>query len=581
MISGLVAHLWQSTLCAGVAWLLALALRRNQAQVRYWVWFAASAKFLIPFSLLVGLGAFVPWRTAATPSKTGWVAVAEQVGPLVTLPAVGAEVAVAANGPNRSYATAALSLWFCGFAAIAVCWAARWKRIEELRRRATPLRIDSGIESAVPIMSAPGLVEPGVFGFFRPVLLLPAGITERLNQSQLRAILVHELCHVSRRDNLTAAIHMAVQGVFWFHPLVWWLGARLVVERERACDEEVLRLGNAPRVYAEGILKVCRLYLESPLEFMPGVTGSNLKKRIETIMKNRIRRELGCGDKFLLAIVGLTVVAGPLGVGIMDAPALWAQSGKAAATVVATSSLPSFEVASIKPSNPNSQLKVDFARGGRLSISHGTLRFLIKIAYDVNDDEISGGPAWLGSKRFDLQAVPDEQIPGDPAHMTDDQLRLFHQPTRLRLQRLLAERFQLELRKESKPMPIFALTVAKNGVKMRRNTSAGDPVIKGNRGVIEATGVDMNTLARFLSEGQTGRPVVNMTALNGAFDFRLEWTPDPTLNPPADPSQPPPADFGGPSIFTALQQELGLKLDARTGSAETLAVTHVEFPSPN
>ena len=256
MISALVAHLWQSTVCAGAAWLLALALRRNRAQVRYWVWFIASAKFLIPFSLLVGLGAFVPWHTTAPPSKTGWVAVAEQVRPLVTISAVGAEVAVAANRANRSYASAALSLWFCGLAAIAVCWTIRWKRIEELRRRATVLSVDSGIESAVPIMSAPGLFEPGVFGIFRPVLLLPAGITERLNQSQLKAILAHELCHVSRRDNLTAAIHMAVQAAFWFHPLVWCLGARLVDERERACDEEVLRLGNTPRVYAEGILKV-------------------------------------------------------------------------------------------------------------------------------------------------------------------------------------------------------------------------------------------------------------------------------------------------------------------------------------
>jgi bla regulator protein blaR1 len=431
-------------------------------------------------------------------------------------------------------------------------------------------------------MSTPGLVEPGVFGVFRPVLLLPAGIAKRLSQSQLAAILAHEFCHVRRRDNLTAAIHMAVQAAFWFHPLVWWLGARLVDERECACDEEVLRLGNTPQVYAEGILNVCKLYLESPLACVPGVTGANLKRRIETIMKNRIGRELGLGSKFLLAIAALLAVVGPLAVGVLDGSVLRGQSGKATATVDATSTLPSFEVASIKPSDPDGQLKVDFAPGGRLFISHGTLRFLIKIAYDVGDDQITGGPAWLGSKRFDVQAKPDKQIPGDPAKMTKDQLLLFHAPTRLRLQRLLAERFHLELRKESKPMPIFALTIAKNGVKMRRNASTGDPVLKGNvGGVLEATRVDMNTLAQFLSEGQTGRPVINMTALNGGFDFRLEWTPDPSLNPQADPNQPPTADLGGISIFTALRQELGLQLDARTGSAETLVVTRVEFPSAN
>ncbi len=101
---------------------------------------------------------------------------------------------------------------------------------------------------------------------------------ERLTPSQLEAVLAHELCHVRRRDNLTSVIHMIVEAVFWFHPLVWWIGARLVEERELACDEEVLRLGSEPRVYAEGILNVCKLYVESPLRCVSGVTGSNLEE---------------------------------------------------------------------------------------------------------------------------------------------------------------------------------------------------------------------------------------------------------------------------------------------------------------
>ncbi len=110
MISGLIAHLWQSTLCAGVAWLLALVLRSHQARIRYWVWFIASAKFLMPFSLLVGFGAIVPWRAASSASETEWVAVADHVRPLVAIPALGAEVAVAANSANWGYAAAALVL---------------------------------------------------------------------------------------------------------------------------------------------------------------------------------------------------------------------------------------------------------------------------------------------------------------------------------------------------------------------------------------------------------------------------------------------------------------------------------------
>ncbi|MBZ5620973.1 MAG: M56 family metallopeptidase [Acidobacteriia bacterium] len=136
------------------------------------------------------------------------------------------------------------------------------------------------------VRTSPAFAEPGVFGVRRPVLPLPAGITGHLMPPQLDAILTHELCHVHRQDNLAAAIHMAVEALFWFHPLVWWLGARLMEEREHACDEEVLR-GCEPQVYAESILKICELYLASPLPCVSGVTGANLKKRIEAIIQPR------------------------------------------------------------------------------------------------------------------------------------------------------------------------------------------------------------------------------------------------------------------------------------------------------
>jgi len=116
----------------------------------------------------------------------------------------------------------------------------------------------------IPVLSTPGRLEPGVFGLFRPFLLLPEGITEHLTQAQLEAITTHELCHVRRRDNLTAAIHSLVESTFWFFPPVWWLGARLVEERERACDQAVAQLGIEPRTYAESILKVCHFCLQAP-----------------------------------------------------------------------------------------------------------------------------------------------------------------------------------------------------------------------------------------------------------------------------------------------------------------------------
>jgi len=229
------------------------------------------------------------------------------------------------------------------------------------------------------------------------------------------------------------------------------------------------------------------------------------------------------------------------------------------------STLPSFEAASIKPSSPDSQLKIDFAPGGRLIVSHATLRFLIKIAYDTSDDQLSGGPGWINSTRFDIEAKPSTPTSGN--------LQI-----RLRLQRLLAERFQLRMRKEQKPMPIFALVTAKNGPKMKEDSTMGDSGLKtgSGRGILTATRVDMPTLAQFLSEGQTGRPIQDMTGLHGTYDFRLEWTPDPTA-----PGTTPPADPSGISIFTALQQQLGLRLEARKGSEDYFVVTRAELPSAN
>jgi uncharacterized protein (TIGR03435 family) len=425
-----------------------------------------------------------------------------------------------------------------------------------------------------------------VFGIFRPFLLVPDGLSEHLTSAQFEAIIAHELCHVRRRDNLSSAIHMVVECLFWFHPLVWWIQARLIEERERACDEAVLQMGNDPRDYAEGIVTVCKFYLKSPLVCVSGVTGSDLKRRVETIMVNRAVESMNIGRKLALIIGGALAVAVPLIVGAANPPSIRAQEPpKPIAQLTATSALPEFEVASLKPSGPDSKLRVDFAPGGKLLITNATLRFFIKIAYDIGDDQLAGGPGWIATRRFDLTATPDIPVEGDPKNMAPDQILLFHRPVRLRLQRLLADRFQLELRRESTPMPTFALLVAKGGPKKLTVTkSPAPPQLNFGNGMLNAVGVDMATLAKFLSEGQTGRPVVDTTGLKDKYDFHLEWAPDTSQNSlPADSAanrQPPDAG-GGISIFTALQQQLGLKLEARTDAANRLVVVRAELPSAN
>jgi hypothetical protein len=148
---------------------------------------------------------------------------------------------------------------------------------------------------------------------------------------------------------------MAVTAIFWFHPLVWWLGARLMDERERACDEAVVRLGHEPRVYAETILAACRLFLESPLACVSGVTGSDLPKRIERILLSVRSESLTPVKKALVSAVPIAAVIAPFVVGVLNAPPARAQQ-----IAAAPGKSPEFDVASVKPNR--------FGIAGKVSI---------------------------------------------------------------------------------------------------------------------------------------------------------------------------------------------------------------------
>ena len=124
-----------------------------------------------------------------------------------------------------------------------------------------------------------------------PVLLWPEGLSEKLDDAHLEAVIAHELCHVRRRQHLMATIHMLVEAAFWFHPLVWWLGARLIDERERACDEEVLQRGSERHLYAESILKICEFCLSSPRPACQALRAPIWKKRMVHIMTDHVIRK--------------------------------------------------------------------------------------------------------------------------------------------------------------------------------------------------------------------------------------------------------------------------------------------------
>ncbi len=260
MIPPIANHLLQSTIFAAIAVMLTLLLRNNHARTRYWIWLTASLKFLIPFSIFEEAAphrlADVRWPGAPVIAQPRFaVAIDEFSQPFVT-PNLYVSTSVGA-AIIPSIVPAMLALWICGAAVVLILWFLRWHRVATILRAGVP--VTSGRERAAlrrldaktGLIASPSQMEPGVFGILRPVLSLPEGIAEHLDDAQLDAIFAHELCHIRRRDNLTAAIHMLVEAIFWFHPLVWWIGSKLVEERERACDEDVVRRGSDPEVYAE------------------------------------------------------------------------------------------------------------------------------------------------------------------------------------------------------------------------------------------------------------------------------------------------------------------------------------------
>ena len=549
-------HLWQSTLFAGVAGLLTLLMRKNRAETRYSLWLIASAKFLLPFSLLIGMGSHLRWSTRPAIVRPSIFAVTQVIGqPFAAVNR--SPVAAHASDSSlaavlRSLPTLLLMVWSSGCAAVVFLWWRRRQRTVAALRGALSMQAgrefemlrllerNAAITRHIELKISESALEPGILGIFRPVLLLPAGISNRLSDAQLKAIITHELCHVQRRDNLAAALHMLVEAVFWFHPLVWWIGARLVDERERACDQEVLTLGSDPQAYAEGILKVCEFYVESPRFCAAGVTGSNLKKRIEAIMIDRSAQKLDLGRKLLLAATSVVTVLGPIGMG-------FAKPGPGGGQSQATPAAPpSFQDVSIKPSKsaPTDMTSLFLKKENQMRVLTATnrsVKSLIADAYGLHEFQISGGPDWISVERYDITAKMPDSLRGQvgPA-----------------FEKLITDRFRLAFHREAKVLPVYELVVSKNGPKLSPVTSSKNS--ESPPGHLVAHELTMRSLARWLADDMN-RIVVDKTGLQGAFAFTLDWTP------------------GSPkSLLTAISEQLGLELREQTGPVEMFIIDHAE-----
>jgi bla regulator protein blaR1 len=441
----LLDHLWQSTLFTAVVWLVARTVRTNAARVRYWLWLTASVKFLVPLSLLVSFGERFAWRTAAAGAPAAVSAVIERVlTPTATTVATTTAAPIASS--TTVWPVVMVLAWGAGVLFVLAQWWRQWRPIRRALRDAHPT--DIGAHDGVTVRASVSMIEPGVFGIWRPVLLVPEGISERLTPAQLRALIAHERCHIRHHDNLTASLHMAVEALFWFHPLVWWLERRLIEERERACDEYVLQSGSTPRDYAEGILEVCRFAKDPSPVFVAGITGADLRRRIESILRNETARPLGRERAVALLICAAVAVVGPVTAGAV-------QSTKPAQA--AADNRPRFEVASIKRTPEVTGPGADFSSmpGGRFHARNNEVANLIGNAYGrVPRYLIANMPDWVTADRYDLEAKA-----ADPA-ATSPQMMLM-------LQTLLEERFKLRWHRETREGPVYVLSVARSGHKLR------------------------------------------------------------------------------------------------------------------
>jgi bla regulator protein BlaR1 len=597
---GLGDHLWQSTAVALVAALLTLTLRRNHARARYWIWLTASLKFLIPFSWLVAVGNQLAWRSPADAVNTPLYYVVEQISqPFTQSRVTPATLATHSLSPLHWLPAIVIVIWAGGFLAVLGSWCVRWFRISAAVKESVPLedgrevealrrmRRDAEIDTAVELRLSRSTLEPGIFGIVRPVLLWPAGISQRLSDSQLQAVIAHELWHVRRRDNLAAVFHMIVEAVFWFHPLVWWVGARLIDERERACDEDVIDSGSERQSYAESILKVCEFCVGSPLACVSGVTGADLKKRMVHIMSEHVVRKLDFTRRLLLSAVAVAVIAAPIAFGLLHATPGRAQSQDENAAS-SPSAAPS---ATIKPSELNTPTyagsKTHMTRmmigPGKFDARNVTLRALIQEAYGVQANQVIGGPDWLDTAAFDvnLKTGKSEAGDGNQEKLMAENVTL----SRSMLRALLADRAKLALHTATKDLETYSLTVAENGPKLQPAPAGESDDLKfqgtvrtgrqqmrmhigGNQ--VYGIGAQSTPLDDFVQQlsRQLGTPVINKTGLQGHYDFDLHWADGKGSSNASE-----------PSLVDAVQEQLGLKLEPQKAPTQVLVIDHIEKPA--
>jgi beta-lactamase regulating signal transducer with metallopeptidase domain len=332
----LVNHLWQASIFCLFVLVVSSLLKRAPARLRYSLWLLALVKFMVPAAVIASLlsRAGIDFNSLFTANGAGaatGLGISPLLAPVSVSPVTFYAVEecttksltplhyVVAIQDHGSLYGALTLLWMTVCVLLFTFWLKNRKALSATiragavvhcgREAATLERVRSwlGLRRKVSLVISSEMTEPGVWGILRPVVVLPEGVSEHLTDDELEAVMMHEMIHVERWDNLVAVLQRIIRCLLWFNPLLWLLDKQLLAEREQSCDDTVIKLGGASKVYASSITKVCRHSIGWAQPGLSSAAGSNLKRRINRIMSAEVKRTLSAPHFALLCVVAATL----------------------------------------------------------------------------------------------------------------------------------------------------------------------------------------------------------------------------------------------------------------------------------
>ena len=570
VFAAILNSLWQAALVAGVVWLALRLLRRRgfykiNAATRYAIWWGVLA---VTLALPVAPRVVSWWHARTRPTtETGPRAA---TAPLYVAPLADEQTAIVTFKEERAarWPVWVLSAWaaLCLYRLFQI--GRSYFYLRDVKRRAI------ASEAALPpigrlarLLLSSDIASPMAVGFLHPAVILPEALPTELAQPELEHVLMHEAAHIARKDDWTNLLARVLGAVLALHPVAWWILRQIEREREIACDDWVVARTGSARPYAQSLARMSELRMvregaNQGEALASGIFGggSRLRERIEMLLeRGRVFSARASTSRVAVSAIALLgcVIAASF------APRL----------IAFTQAKPSFEVASVKRNTTNGQMDATPRRSGNRVIMHNTQLFSVFFyAYGLKGNYQYSGSVRLpdGWNWYDIEAT----VEGSPS---DDQLRLMFRT-------LLEDRFKLKVHHETRETPTYDLVVAKNGPRLKearpdsRIAIDGKLLSTGKGGVMGgedgahllAKGGSIDMIVAALS-GELRAPVVDRTGLTGSFDFDVRFLPE-NSRPDAEP---------GPSLATAIQEELGLRLEKSKGSVEVVVIDHVEKPDEN